>query len=498
MSAPSPGLDSINPVPPVPPVPAASSLGPNSGAASAVPNSAGFNPAHVPLVPQPPAGNPPAAMRRNNPLPAATAGSRSVAAPSTAGASAKPADSDAQVDRIMKEYQKAVEAGLETALADLMHRIFQLGTQIILFSVALLLTGATAGAMTPLLVWAAAGLGVACIDLGFSAYNLQQRRAGNDGLAYHGDSIACITAGILKKAGITEQAKIDLITNFVSNGIRCGLGAYTMPANHLHRPGGMGYMEYPISEICKTFAKKELEERKKDKSSLSLETNGCSKAAPSSASNPQVRAPGRRRPNGGHGGLGGNGGPNGGADGNGNVPPQPPANNPQPPGNNPPPPGNNPPPPGNNPPPQAGPSAGAGGTSGGGSATGTAGPTDHVAEPTDNATDAATVMTAKAAKNQRIGDKVADIKGKMVADDKVREKRSVATTRDTDSHPVESSDATSGIFSEQESEALLDSLLKDSTEKAEAMAENHPLTCRQAAGTGVVAPPLVYGTLGTV
>ncbi len=271
-------VGSVRPSSPLMPNPPASGTG-------AAQDGAGYDPNAVPL----------AGPRNHQPDAAAPAARTASNAPAKSADAAKDADPGAQIDNLIKEYDKAVEAGLDTAIADLLSRILQLGVHGALLFLAVVLTAASGGAFTPFLIWVAASTALNCVDTGCSVYNLAQRAKGNDGLTYHGDSIANLTKAVCKKLGITNEAKIDQYTNIVSTSIRCLAGGITLPANHLHRSGGkMIYSDYRLSELQRQFAKQQKQQRKEEDEIFSLDTDGARKAAalPGSNPNPQRAAAG--------------------------------------------------------------------------------------------------------------------------------------------------------------------------------------------------------------
>ncbi|RYV00943.1 hypothetical protein SOPP22_19330 [Shewanella sp. OPT22] len=143
-----------------------------------------------------------------------------------------------EMDKLVNNFKEAKEAGCETAAMDVLERIYGLIGHTALLAGAILLTGVTLGAATPLAIWAGAGVAVSTADLCCSTINLGLRAAGKDGFKYHGDSISNIMEALLRKGGMDDQDKIDKITNVVSNYcIRFPLGGLTARANLMHRPG---------------------------------------------------------------------------------------------------------------------------------------------------------------------------------------------------------------------------------------------------------------------
>ncbi len=186
-----------------------------------------------------------------------------------------------KMESMVKSYKEAKARGLETAAADIIYRIVILAGELAIFGASLALATVTCGAATPLAVWAGLGVAVSAADLGFSVGNVALRAAGKDGFTYHGDSISNILEAILRKGGMTDEAKIDKITNYVSSGIRMGLGSFTLCGNQLHRPGfikeGSGpscreYMDYRLPRFQSDFAKKILKEREEANRELNLTT----------------------------------------------------------------------------------------------------------------------------------------------------------------------------------------------------------------------------------
>lgn len=156
------------------------------------------------------------------------------------------AKNEEALGHLIKAFNESKKVGNETAIADLVHRIMLVVGQAALFSAFVALSIVTVGAATPVAVWAGVGLAVSTADLGFSIANLGARAAGKDGLLYHGDSIANTIAFALRKRGMTDEAKIDKITNAVTTTTRMLLGGLTLSANQLHRPGPSNreFMDY--------------------------------------------------------------------------------------------------------------------------------------------------------------------------------------------------------------------------------------------------------------
>ncbi|MBM7072000.1 hypothetical protein JQC92_08155 [Shewanella sp. 202IG2-18] len=143
-----------------------------------------------------------------------------------------------QMNTLVNNFKEAQEAGCETAAMDILERIYGLIGHTALLAGAILLTGVTLGAATPLAIWAGAGVAVSTADLCCSTINLGLRAAGKDGFKYHGDSISNITEALLRKGGMDDQEKIDKITNVISNYcIRFPLGGLTARPNLMHRAG---------------------------------------------------------------------------------------------------------------------------------------------------------------------------------------------------------------------------------------------------------------------
>ena len=237
---------------------------PRRGASPATPASQ-FDPTDVPLGGAQPAPTPSQVANPNNATPA-------LGVPS---ANAKPEaakSADEGMQNIIKAYEEAKKAGLDTAISDLVHRIIVFVGHALLFAALVTLTVGTGGIAIPFAASAGLGLVLSGLDLGFSIANVSLRAAGKDGLEYHGDSIANMLGAALRKGGMTDETKIDNITNGVSIGVRVLGGGLTLMPNLKHRAGPSNgeYMDQKLSKMQRMLGEQMVKKRKDADESVSF------------------------------------------------------------------------------------------------------------------------------------------------------------------------------------------------------------------------------------